>query len=72
MSCRKHVLGDYLKESLGLTDINFHLQIAEDDSIVLNKEQKATVTFTNPFSHPVDGVLTIAGAGLIQGKVHLR
>lgn len=50
----------------------FLLQMADADSIVLNKEQTATVSFTNPFSHPVSGVLTVAGAGLIQGKIHFR
>ncbi|XP_070759334.1 transglutaminase 5, like [Enoplosus armatus] len=48
------------------------IEISDEDSIVCNKEQTATVTFTNPFSHPVSGVLTVAGAGLIQGKVHYR
>lgn len=48
------------------------LQIADEKSIVPNKEQAATVSFTNPFPHPVSGVLTVAGAGLIQGKLHFR
>jgi len=48
------------------------LQIADPDSVVLSREQAAIVTFTNPFSYPVSGVLTVAGAGLIQGKVNFR
>lgn len=40
--------------------------------MVLNEEQIATVSFTNPYSHPVSGVLTVAGAGLIQGKLQFR
>lgn len=47
-------------------------QIAQEKSVVLNEEQVATVSFTNPYSHPVSGVLTVAGAGLIQGKVQFR
>lgn len=39
---------------------------------MLNREQTATVTFLNHFSHPVSGILTVAGAGLIQGRVHYR
>uniref|UniRef100_A0A8C2WGH5 protein-glutamine gamma-glutamyltransferase n=1 Tax=Cyclopterus lumpus TaxID=8103 RepID=A0A8C2WGH5_CYCLU len=46
--------------------------IVDADSIVPNKEQVAIVTFTNPFSYPVSGVLTVTGAGLIQGKVNFR
>ncbi|KAM9409024.1 transglutaminase 5, like [Pholidichthys leucotaenia] len=48
------------------------IQIADENSIVPNKEQTAVVGFINPFSHPVSGVLTVAGAGLIQGKVQFR
>lgn len=44
----------------------------DEDSVVPNKEQTATVTFINSFSHPVSGVLTVAGAGLINGKIHYR
>lgn len=50
----------------------FLLQVADEHSIALNEEHAATVTFTNPFSHPVTGVLTVAGAGLIQGKLQFR
>lgn len=50
----------------------FFFQVADKDSIVLNKEHIATVTFINPFSHPVSGVLTLAGAGLINGKTQFR
>ncbi|XP_038553295.1 transglutaminase 5, like isoform X3 [Micropterus salmoides] len=49
-----------------------HLTVQVADSIVPNKVQTASVSFTNPFSHPVSGVLTVAGAGLIQGKVNFR
>lgn len=79
----KEIVPETLKEStsgrqIRCCDIHslhwckFVLQVEQEDSIVLYKEQTATVTFTNPFSYPVGGVLTIAGAGLIQGKVHLR
>ncbi|KAM9361601.1 transglutaminase 5, like [Symphorus nematophorus] len=59
-------------EEFNIASPELNIQIADEDSITLHKEQTATVTFTNPFSHPVSGVLTVAGAGLIQGKVHFR
>lgn len=57
---------------LDLTAWCLCLQIAQEKSVVFNEEQVATVSFTNPYSHPVSGVLTVAGAGLIQGKVQFR
>lgn len=48
------------------------MQVAEQNAIVPNKELTAFVTFTNSFSHPVSGLLTVAGAGLIAGKEQFR
>nr|XP_046239122.1 transglutaminase 5, like [Scatophagus argus] len=59
-------------EEFNIASPQLTIQVADEDSIVLYKEQIATVTFTNPFSYPVSGVLTIAGAGLIQDKVRFR
>ncbi|XP_068451422.1 transglutaminase 5, like [Clinocottus analis] len=59
-------------EEFNIASAQLSIQIADEDSIVPNKEQAAVVTFTNPFSHPVSGVLTVAGAGLIRGKVNFR
>ncbi|XP_031699286.1 transglutaminase 5, like [Anarrhichthys ocellatus] len=59
-------------EEFNIAGPQLTIQIADEDSIVPNKEQAAIVTFTNTFSHPVSGVLTVAGAGLIQGKAHFR
>nr|CBN80793.1 Protein-glutamine gamma-glutamyltransferase 5 [Dicentrarchus labrax] len=59
-------------EEFNITSPQLIIQIADEDSIVPNKEHTAKVIFTNPFSHPVSGVLTVAGAGLIQGKIHFR
>lgn len=47
-------------------------QVADENSVSLNSEQTAVVTFTNHFSHPVSGILTVAGAGLIRGRVNIR
>ncbi|XP_074497796.1 transglutaminase 5, like [Sebastes fasciatus] len=59
-------------EELNIASPQLNIEIADEDSIVSNKEQVAAVTFTNPFSHMVSGVLTVAGAGLIRKKVHFR
>nr|XP_019952098.1 PREDICTED: protein-glutamine gamma-glutamyltransferase 5-like [Paralichthys olivaceus] len=59
-------------EEFNIASPQLNIQITDEDSVVPNKEQTAVVTFTNPFSHMVSGVLTVAGAGLIQGKIHFR
>ncbi|XP_071351172.1 transglutaminase 5, like [Trachinotus anak] len=59
-------------EEFNITSPQLTIQVSDESSIVPNKEQTATVTFTNPFSHMVSGVLTVAGAGLIQGKIQFR
>ncbi|XP_070815337.1 transglutaminase 5, like [Chaetodon trifascialis] len=59
-------------EEFNIANPQLTIEVANEDSVVPNKEQTATVIFTNPFSYPVSGLLTVAGAGLIQGKVHFR
>ncbi|XP_028262071.1 transglutaminase 5, like [Parambassis ranga] len=59
-------------EEFNMTSPQLSIHVAAKDSIILKKEQTATVTFTNTFSHPVSGVLTVAGSGLIQDKVQFR
>ncbi|XP_040889926.1 transglutaminase 5, like isoform X2 [Toxotes jaculatrix] len=59
-------------EEFNIASPQLTIQVADEDSIVPNKEQTATVTFTNPFSHPVNGILTVVGASLIQGKIYFR
>ncbi|XP_061689510.1 transglutaminase 5, like [Syngnathoides biaculeatus] len=48
------------------------IKIEEEDNVTVNREQSASVTFTNPFSHPVSGVLSVSGAGLLQGHANFR
>ncbi|KAM6947146.1 transglutaminase 5, like [Lycodopsis pacificus] len=69
MASRERVLAS---EEFNIASPQLTIQIADEDSIVATKEQAAIVAFTNTFSHPVSGVLTVAGAGLIQGKAHFR
>ncbi|KAJ0068288.1 hypothetical protein NL108_004658, partial [Boleophthalmus pectinirostris] len=56
-------------EEFNIASPQLHIKIANENSVMVHKEQIATITFTNPFSHPVSGVLIVAGAGLIQDKV---
>ncbi|XP_062262110.1 transglutaminase 5, like [Platichthys flesus] len=59
-------------EEFNISSPQLNIQISDEDSIVLNREHTAVVSFTNPFSHMVSGVFTIAGAGLVQGKINFR
>ncbi|KAG7493407.1 protein-glutamine gamma-glutamyltransferase 5-like [Solea senegalensis] len=69
MATHKWVLAS---EEFNIASPQLTIQIADEDSVVANKEQTATVSFTNTFSHMVGGVLTVAGAGLIPGKINFR
>ncbi|XP_039972459.1 transglutaminase 5, like [Xiphias gladius] len=69
MATQERVLAS---EEFNIASPQLTIQVADEDSIVPNKEQSATVTFTNPFSHAVGGVLTVAGAGLIPDKINFR
>ncbi|XP_057701220.1 transglutaminase 5, like [Corythoichthys intestinalis] len=48
------------------------IEIQDEDNVTLNCEHAATVAFSNPFSHPVSGVLSVSGAGLLRGHVNFR
>ncbi|XP_038162152.1 transglutaminase 5, like [Cyprinodon tularosa] len=69
IATRERVLAS---EEFNISSPELVIQIAEENSMVSNKEFAATVTFTNPFSHPVSGILTVAGAGLIAGTKQFR
>ncbi|XP_029906957.1 transglutaminase 5, like [Myripristis murdjan] len=59
-------------EEFNIASPELTIQIANGDSAINHKEHTAVVMFTNPFSVPVSGSLMVAGAGLIQGKIHFR
>uniref|UniRef100_A0A3P9B9B2 protein-glutamine gamma-glutamyltransferase n=1 Tax=Maylandia zebra TaxID=106582 RepID=A0A3P9B9B2_9CICH len=59
-------------EEFNITSPQLIIQVADEKSIKQHSKQTALVTFINPYSHPVSGVLTVAGAGLLQGKVQFR
>ncbi|KAF4079144.1 hypothetical protein AMELA_G00189670 [Ameiurus melas] len=45
-----------------------HIQV-DEDTIIAHRHQVAMVTFTNPFSVAVKGMLTVSGSGLLEDKV---
>ncbi|XP_072307917.1 transglutaminase 5, like [Eucyclogobius newberryi] len=59
-------------EEFNIASPQLIIKIADEKSVAAHREQTATITFTNPFSHPVSGVLIIAGAGLIQDRATFR
>ncbi|KAM3621781.1 uncharacterized protein V6R79_015918 [Siganus canaliculatus] len=69
MNSQERVLAS---EEFNIGSQELTIEVANENSIVPNKQQIAMVSFTNPFSYPVSGVLTVTGAGLIQGKVQYR
>lgn len=48
------------------------VQVEERGAISVRRRQVAMVTFTNPFSVAVRGVLTVAGSGLLENKVLIK
>ncbi|XP_030585509.1 transglutaminase 5, like isoform X2 [Archocentrus centrarchus] len=69
MASRETVLAS---EEFNLASPQLIIQVSRENSIVAYKEQIALVSFINPYSHPVSGVLTVAGAGLLQRKLQFR
>ncbi|CAM4619923.1 unnamed protein product [Leuciscus chuanchicus] len=49
-----------------------NIQIQNESSVIINTQQVATVTFTNPFNVAVSGDLIVAGSGLLEEKVQMR
>ncbi|XP_042260194.1 transglutaminase 5, like [Thunnus maccoyii] len=66
---QEHILAS---EEFNIASPNLLIQVADENFIMRNKEQTATVIFTNPYSQPVSGVLTVVGAGLIPNKLQFR
>ncbi|KAM4588276.1 transglutaminase 5, like isoform 2-T2 [Odontesthes bonariensis] len=59
-------------EEFNIASPRLAIQVADENSIGPHREHTATVAFTNPFSHPVSGLLTVAGAGLMHNKTQFR
>lgn len=48
------------------------VQVDNEDNIIACRHHVSMVTFTNPFSVAVRGLLTIAGSGLLEEKVLIK
>ncbi|KAF7711609.1 transglutaminase 5, like [Silurus meridionalis] len=59
-------------EEFNITSPIINIQVADEDTIIAHRPQVAMVTFTNPFSVAVKGMLTVAGSGLLEDKVHIN
>ncbi|XP_076870446.1 LOW QUALITY PROTEIN: transglutaminase 5, like [Brachyhypopomus gauderio] len=59
-------------EEFNISSPVINIQVENEDSIVACDGQIAVVTFTNPFSWALSGVLAVTGAGLLEDKVFLR
>ncbi|KAK2857955.1 hypothetical protein Q7C36_005874 [Tachysurus vachellii] len=66
MATKKGVL---TSEEFSITRPFIHMQVAESETITVGRRQAATLTFTNPFSVAVRGMLTVAGSALLEGKI---
>ncbi|XP_030634058.1 transglutaminase 5, like [Chanos chanos] len=59
-------------EEFNIASPQIQIEVDNEGAIVANREHVATVTFTNPFTMPIMGILTMAGAGLLENKVQSR
>uniref|UniRef100_A0A8C9S6M1 protein-glutamine gamma-glutamyltransferase n=1 Tax=Scleropages formosus TaxID=113540 RepID=A0A8C9S6M1_SCLFO len=59
-------------EEFNITMPWISIQVEDESNIVVNKAHSAILVFHNPFWVPIDGVLTVCGSGLIQGKVQSK
>lgn len=62
--------GVMASEEFNITSPYIQIQVARPDAVTVYRGHVATVTFTNPFSVPVKGMLTMAGSGLLEDKVN--
>ncbi|KAJ8400572.1 hypothetical protein AAFF_G00393410 [Aldrovandia affinis] len=56
-------------EEFNIPNPQISIQVADDDSILTKKEHDARLVFRNPYHVAVSGVMTVMGAGLLEGKV---
>ncbi|XP_058635095.1 protein-glutamine gamma-glutamyltransferase 5-like isoform X2 [Onychostoma macrolepis] len=58
-------------EEFNIRTPTLDVQIQNELSVIINKPQVATVTFTNPFNVAVSGELTVSGSGLLEEKAQM-
>ncbi|CAM4619904.1 unnamed protein product [Leuciscus chuanchicus] len=61
-----------VSEEFNISSPALNIQIQNESSVIINTQQFATVTFTNPFNVAVSGDLIVAGSGLLEEKVQMR
>ncbi|XP_056122081.1 transglutaminase 5, like [Rhinichthys klamathensis goyatoka] len=59
-------------EEFNISSPALNIQIQNEYSVIINTQQVATVTFTNPFNVAVSGDLVVVGSGLLEEKVQMR
>ncbi|XP_061894293.1 transglutaminase 5, like [Entelurus aequoreus] len=59
-------------EEFNIANPQLVIEIEGGETVAVNKEQAASVTFTNPFCHPVSGLLSVSGSSLIKGHANFR
>ncbi|XP_077056001.1 transglutaminase 5, like [Siphateles boraxobius] len=59
-------------KEFNITSPALNIQIQNENSVIINTQQVATVTFTNPFNFAVSGDLIVVGSGLLEEKVQMR
>ncbi|XP_051562884.1 protein-glutamine gamma-glutamyltransferase 5-like [Myxocyprinus asiaticus] len=58
-------------EEFNITSPALIIQVANENSVIINTQQAATVMFTSPFNVPVSGELIVLGSGLLEEKVEM-
>ncbi|KAF4111817.1 hypothetical protein G5714_006612 [Onychostoma macrolepis] len=58
-------------EEFNIRSPSLNIEIQNELSVIINKPQVATVTFTNPFNVAVSGELTVSGSGLLEEKAQM-
>ncbi|XP_077459899.1 transglutaminase 5, like isoform X2 [Stigmatopora argus] len=66
---REHVLA---VQEFHVTAPELVVELEDEDKVALKREHGARVVFVNPFSHPVSGVLSVSGAGLLPARLVFR
>ncbi|KAG1934150.1 transglutaminase 5, like [Pimephales promelas] len=59
-------------EEFNISSPHLNIQIQNEHSVIINTQQVATISFTNPFSVAVSGDLIVVGSGLLEEKVQTR
>ncbi|XP_077100313.1 protein-glutamine gamma-glutamyltransferase 5-like isoform X1 [Siphateles boraxobius] len=59
-------------KEFNITNPALNIQIQNENSVIMNTQQVATVTFTNPFNFVVSGDLFVVGSGLLEERVQMR